>query len=157
MYLDTPIRLALSLRDALADAVSHAKGARKLLQQVDATELLDHAARREAFNTAAAALSKDLAEALQAAGAPHGGGDWTLERLTQTWPFEGEQLAGVLREVRALSAALAELDAFNQGLAERALSFVRAYVRRLAPPAKAYTRRGAVASPIETHTLSETA
>ncbi len=157
MHLDTPIRLALSLRDALTQAVGHAKAARKLLQQVDSAALLEHAATREAFNTTAAALSAQLAQALEVAGAPHGGGDWTLERLAQTWPYEGEQLAGVLREVRALSAALVELDAFNQSLAERALGFVRAYVRRLSPPAKAYTRRGLAPAAGDTHTLSETA
>lgn len=156
MHLDTPIRLALELRAALTQAVAHAKAARRLLQQVDPPGLLEHAASREAFNATAAGLARELAEALQVAGAPHGGGDWTLERLAQVWPYEGEQLAGVLREVRALSAALAELDALNQRLAERALSFVRAYIRKLSPPPKAYTRHGLAPQP-DTHTLSETA
>ena len=48
--------------------------------------------------------------------------------------------------MRALAAALQELDALNRLLASRALACVRGYVNALTGPPTAYDRRGASTS-----------
>jgi hypothetical protein len=151
MSLQIAIQLSMQLRDTLADEVKRSRDARAVLKRMQIAELLVQAADREGFNQRSAMLSDALAKALGDA-AVHRLKDITLDQLNTFWPFEGAQLSSVFGEIRSLTAALAELDAFNHTLAERALTFVRAYVGHLAPRPQAYGRRGAaLAAEASTH------
>jgi len=154
MSLSNALDAALKLKVALATEVARSKDVRHILKDLRSSELLAQATVRQAFNEHSAYLSSVLTRAVAEYAASLGQGDVTLEQIRQAAPFEGEQLTGVFAELRALSAALAELDAFNFHLAERALTFVKAYVCHLAPRPTAYTRRGQLA-PTEAGTHSE--
>lgn len=156
MPIADAVAVALKLKKALAEQVGHAQTARTLLKAMQPDALLSFAAQRESFNASAALFAHELAMAIGEVAKSHGREDISMAELSTLEPFEGEQLIGVLREIRSLSLALSELDDFNQQLAERALVFVRAYVSHLAPPVQAYTRTGAVPQR-ETSTLSERA
>src|SRR5438552_3397597 len=83
----------------------------------------------------------------QAAAARLGlAGAVTLEALQSRLPVEGKRMSGLLAEVRALAAALAELDELNRMLGQRALSYVRAHLAVLSPKPAAYDRRGSGAT-----------
>lgn len=154
MPLEAAISLSLQLKDALAAEVLRARGARAILKAMQIDALLAQAAEREAFNQRSGHLSDSIAQALGVIAQAHGQKDVSLEQLTGWYPFEAAQLAAVFAEIRALTAALLELDAFNQTLADRALTFVRAYVSHLAPRPAAYGRRGTLAA-VEASTHSE--
>lgn len=156
MSLPAALEVALKLKASLATEVTRSQEARGVLKTLDTQALLAQASLREAFNQHSAWLTSELATHLGAFAHEHGLTDVSLEQLRQLAPFEGEQLSGVFAEIRSLSQALAELDAINQQLAERALTVVRAYVTHLAPRPTAYTRRGQPAV-IESGTHSERA
>ncbi len=154
MPLDTAISAALALRDLLTAEVARSQAARAILRSMRADALFEFASSREAFNQRSSHLAADLAQAIGAVAQEQGRTDVTLNELQATWPQEGQQLAAALAEIRALSAALKELDDLHQQMAARALTFVRAYVSHLSPRPTAYTRRGQPAS-FETGTRSE--
>lgn len=154
MPLQPAVELALKLKGALSEQVEHARTARQVFKSMSPEALLAHAAERERFNSVAADLSLQLANTLQQASEAAGQDVLRLDELKKLSPFEGEQLAGVMRELRSLAASLAQLDEFNQRMAAKALTFVRAYVAQLAPPPAAYTRSG-LAPQREASTLSE--
>lgn len=156
MSLEAAISTALSLRDALSQEVQRSRNARSILKAMEIDGLLRQAAERDAFNERSAMFSDQLARALADVAGAHQEKDVTLRQLESWYPFEGAQLASTFAEIRALSAALRELDQFNQTLAEKALTFVRAYVTHLAPRPTAYGRRGTLLSS-ESSTLSERA
>ncbi|MBE2252155.1 MAG: flagellar export chaperone FlgN [Myxococcus sp.] len=152
MPLEAAISLSLQLRDALAAEVKRSRTARGVLKAMQVEALLLQASERDAFNQTSGQLSDAIAQALGEVAAAHDQRDVTLEQLIAWYPFEAAQLGAVFGEVRALTNALKELDLFNQALAERALTFVRAYVSHLAPRPAAYGRRGAlVATEASTH------
>jgi hypothetical protein len=142
MTLANALDAALKLKAALTTEVHRSKDVRKLLKTINSEQLLAQASLREAFNQYSAYLSAELGRAIAAYAATQGLADITLDELCRRAPFEGEQLRSIFAELRALSASLAELDAFNQQLAQQALTFVRAYVTHLAPRPTAYNRRG---------------
>lgn len=146
MPLEAAIQTSLTLRDTLSAEVARSRNARAVLKAMQVEGLLRQAAEREAFNERSARLSERLAHELGAVAQAKGERDVTLKQLEQWFPFEGAQLASTFGEIRALTSALQELDTFNQTLAERALTFVRAYVTHLAPRPTAYGRRGALLS-----------
>lgn len=154
--LTQALDIALKLKTALATEVARSQESRAVLKSLDTPTLLAQASLREAFNQHSAWLSAELGRNLATFAAGHGLSDITLEQVRTLAPFEGEQLTSVFAEIRALSRALAELDAVNQQLAEKALTVVRAYVTHLAPRPAAYTRRGQPAV-VETGTHSERA
>jgi multidrug efflux pump subunit AcrA (membrane-fusion protein) len=154
MSLAGALDTALQLKAALATEVTRSKELRRLLKTIDAEALMAQASLRDAFNHHSAYLSGELAKALGAVAAGWGAADLTLDDLRHRAPFEGEQLASVFAEIRALTASLHELDALNHLLAERSLAFVKAYLTHLAPRPTAYSRRGA-ALPLEAATHSE--
>jgi hypothetical protein len=156
MSLAAAISLSIQIRDALAAEVKRSREARSVLKSMQIDALLAQAAAREDFNQRSAYLSEALARALGDVAAERGQKDVTLAQISAWAPFEGAQLGSVFAEVRALTAALQELDDFNQALAERALVFVRAYVTHLAPRPAAYGRRGTTLAP-EASTHSERA
>ncbi len=156
MNLDAAISLSLSLKDALAAEVRRSRESRAVLKQMKIDALLEQAAERDAFNQRSAYLSDTLAHALADVARARGVEDVTLDQLNAWYPFEGAQLSAVFAEIRGLTSALKELDLFNQTLADRALTFVRAYVGHLAPRPTAYGRRGAP-STSESSTHSERA
>lgn len=154
MALEAAISLSIQLRNTLAAEVKRSRAARSVLKGMQVDALLLQASEREAFNQSSSQLSDSIAQALAQVAVEKGQRDVTLEQLTTWYPFEAAQLSSVFAEVRALTGALKELDVFNQALAERALTFVRAYVAHLAPRPAAYGRRGVLAA-TEASTHSE--
>jgi hypothetical protein len=154
MSLAAALDTALQLKAALATEVARSKEVRGLLKTIDAEALMAQASLREAFNHRSVYLSGELAKALAAFATSLNRTDITLDELRRYAPFEGEQLSSLFAEIRSLAASLQELDAFNQLLAERSLSFVRTYLAHLAPRPAAYSRRGAPL-PLEAATHSE--
>jgi predicted RNA-binding protein associated with RNAse of E/G family len=119
--------------------------------------LFEFASKRDVFNQTSAKLAARLAHAISAIAQAQSQPDISMAQLQHAWPYEAAQLASVLAEIRALSAALKELDDLHQQLASRALTFVRAYVSQLTPKATGYTRRGAQPIQHEAATRSERA
>jgi hypothetical protein len=156
MSLRTALDVVLQLKGALATEVQRSREVRTVLRAMDSRALLEQATLRDAFNHHSRWLSSELARGLAEFSAEQGLGDLTLEQIRARAPLEGALLADGFAEIRALSTSLAELDAFNHELSQRALTFVQAYVNTFAPRASAYTRRGQPA-PLEAATLSERA
>lgn len=154
MPLEAAVSLSIQLRNALAAEVKRSRAARSVLKGMQVDALLLQASERESFNQCSSQLSDSIAQALGHIATERGQRDVTLQQLTTWFPFEAAQLSSVFGEIRALTAALKELDVFNQALAERALTFVRAYVAHLAPRPAAYGRRGVLAA-TEASTHSE--
>jgi hypothetical protein len=154
MSLGPALLIAQQLRDLLAQEVSHSKEARFVLKDVSTQALFEYAAAREGFNQQSARLSAELTRAIEVLAHAQGTPDVTLDQLRVRFPADGESLAQLFAEFKSLAAALSELDGLNQHLAERALTFVRAYLNQLQPRSAAYTRAGRVA-PSEATTLSE--
>ena len=141
------IALTESIREALGAEVALARDERVLIRMMDADGLNQRAAKRAEFNQKTSRLMAELGEALGSAGTDLGlTGGVTLEALQARVPVEGKRMSALLAEVRALAAALAELDALNRLLGQRALSYVRAHLSVLSPKPAAYDRRGGATS-----------
>ena len=122
--------------------MERARGERGLIRTMDVEKLVRRAAARAEFNATVARRQGQLAEELGAAAKALGLEEVTLDRLRDAAPVAAARLADGLAEVRALAAALAELDDLNRLLGQRALSYVRAYLGALTPTPAAYDRRG---------------
>jgi hypothetical protein len=156
--LECAISLTESIRAALTVEVAIARDERVLIREMDADGLNDRARKRAEFNRRTSALMVELGEALGSAGAQLGlTGAVTLETLQARLPVEGKRMSGLLAEVRALAAALAELDELNRMLGQRALSYVRAHLAVLSPKPAAYDRRGSGATVARTSTFVKVA
>ncbi len=154
MSLALALETALQLKAALTTEVARSKDARRVLKAMNGSALLDQAVQRDTFNQRSSELSRALGAAIATLAQQAGQPDITLDQIRARAPFEGEQLAGIFAEIRSLSRSLAELDALNQQLAQKALAFVRAYVNHVAPRPNAYTRRG-MPAPLDGGTHSE--
>jgi hypothetical protein len=130
------------LREALAREVDAARGERQLLRSLDSHALLRRAASRADFQARVARLEEQLHGALASAAQRLGLPVVTLATLAEQEPEASATLSRVFGEVRALAAALAELDRLNQFLAARALRMVSSYVEAISPAPSAYDRRG---------------
>jgi hypothetical protein len=142
MDLEQALGTAGRLRDALAAEVESARKERQLLRTLDAAGLFARAAERAAFLSEVARLEHELGQGLAPAAAVLGPAGVTLEALRARDPRQGGALSALLSDVRALAAALHEIDQLNLRLAGRALACVRGYVEALHPVPRAYDRRG---------------
>jgi hypothetical protein len=136
-----------ALRAALEVEVEVARGERVLIRNIDVAGLQERARKRAEFNQRTADLQLQLASDLRAACDVLGLREVTLSEIQARLPVEGQVLVRALANVRALAAALLELDGLNQTLGRRALSYVRAHLAVLCPRPVSYTRRGS--SPVE--------
>ena len=143
MDLEQALATAGQLRDLLGIEVESARAERHLLRSLDAPGLFARAAQRGEFLCEVARLERGIATALARAAHALGLEQVTLERLRLRSPREGQALASVLSDVRALAGALQEIDRLNLQLAGRALACVRGYVDAVQPTPRAYDRRGA--------------
>jgi hypothetical protein len=143
MSLDRAVRAARRLRDALAAEVAEARGERLLLKRLDSQALFARATARAHFLAETTRLEREMALGLAQAAGTLELREVTVARLEEASPAEGGQLAAALDEIRALAAALREIDRLNASLAQRALACVRGYVDALAPAPRAYGRAGA--------------
>lgn len=140
--LKRAIEVTERMREALAAEVGRAREQRLLIRKLDADTLFQRAQARGAFNVTLAQLEGELGSELAAAGQKLGLAEVSIDGLRARVPGEARKLADSFAQVRALAAALQELDALNRQLAARALSCVRGYVNALVGPANAYDRRG---------------
>jgi hypothetical protein len=155
--LASALEVAEAMRRALETEVVRAREQRALIRKMDADGLLLRAERRAAFNTELAALELRLAEALRGAAEELGASEVTFDALAARAPRETAAVTSRLDEVRALAAALRELDGANRALAERALVYVRGHLGALVPKSAAYDRRGAATAEADLSTSSRTA
>src|SRR4051812_44553036 len=130
------------MREALAAEVGRAREQRLLIRKLESDKLFERAQLRAAFNVALVQLENELGEVLGTAAGRLGLSEVNADASLPHSPREARKLAENFAEVRALAAALQELDALNRQLAARALSCVRGYVNALVGPANAYDRRG---------------
>ena len=146
--LERTVEITEGIRNALAAEIAIAREERVLIRNIDVDGLNQRAANRAVFNDRTAALQKALAASLAAVAPELGLGvhEITLEALKQRAPLFGQRMSTVLAEVRALAAALTELDHLNRMLGQRALSYVRAHLAVLCPRPAAYDRRGGSAA-----------
>jgi hypothetical protein len=140
--LKRAVEVTERMREALAAEVGRAREQRLLIRKLDADTLFKRAQARAEFNVALGQCEADLATELAAAGAKLGLAEVSIDSLRARIPQEARKLADSFAQVRALAAALQELDALNRHLAGRALACVRGYVNALTGPANAYDRRG---------------
>jgi hypothetical protein len=154
--LKRAIEVTEKMREALAAEVARAREQRLLIRKLDSEKLFQRAQARAQFNAALADLEAQLAHELSTVGQRLGLQEVSIEALRGRIPAEARKLADSFAQVRALAAALQELDALNRQLAARALSCVRGYVNALVGPANAYDRRGVSTSRTSLYTSSRT-
>jgi hypothetical protein len=140
--LKRAIEVTERMREALAAEVGRAREQRLLIRKLDSDKLFERAQVRAEFNVTLAQLEAQLGTELATAGQSLGLVEVSIDALRARVPHEARKLADSFAQVRALAAALQELDALNRQLAARALSCVRGYVNALVGPANAYDRRG---------------
>lgn len=143
--LERAIGTTEEIRDALAAEITVARDERVLIRNMDVDGLLKRAGKRNEFNVRTAGLQQRLASELGAVAQEFGMTEVTLDGLKMHAPVEGQRMSSTLAEVRALAAALSELDGLNKMLGQRALSYVRAHISVLSPRPSAYDRRGSSA------------
>ncbi|MES1209747.1 MAG: flagellar export chaperone FlgN [Pseudomonadota bacterium] len=151
--LERAIETTEMIRDALAAEIVVAREERVLIRGMDIDGLFLRAAKRAEFNQTTATLQQELAQSLGETARAFGLTQVTLEGLKGRAPEAGQRMANVLAEVRALAAALAELDSLNRMLGQRALSYVRAHLAVLSPKPSAYDRRGGSAADTRASTV----
>jgi hypothetical protein len=151
------IEITEQMREALAAEVGRAREQRLLIRKLESDKLFQRAQQRAAFNVALTQLEGELAGEFRELGRALGLTEVNLEVLRVRLPNEARKLTDSFAQVRALAAALQELDALNRHLAARALSCVRGYVNALVGPANAYDRRGASTTRQTLYTSSRTA
>lgn len=156
-YLKRAIEITEQMREALAAEVGRAREQRLLIRKLESEKLFQRAQVRAAFNVALVQLEKELASELSGAAQALGLREPSTAAFRARIPQEARKFADSFAQVRALAAALQELDALNRHLAGRALSCVRGYVNALVGPANAYDRRGASTSRVSLYTSSRTA
>ncbi|MGC3998711.1 MAG: hypothetical protein QM767_15150 [Anaeromyxobacter sp.] len=144
--LEEALATTIALRSVLESEVERARAEREVLRTLDSDRLFAGAAARAGFNARVAELEGRLAADLGRAAGTLGLTEVTLARLAERAPAQTAALSRALADVRALAAALAELDRLNLLLAGRALACVQSYLTALQPPPTAYDRRGARAS-----------
>ena len=142
-HLKRAIEVTERMREALAAEVGRAREQRLLIRKLESDKLFQRAQARAAFNATLADLEAQLSHELGTVGQQLGLAEVSIDILRTRIPAEARKLADSFAQVRALAAALQELDALNRQLAARALSCVRGYVNALVGPANAYDRRGA--------------
>jgi hypothetical protein len=140
--LERAISTTEEIRNALAAEIDVARDERVLIRNMDIDGLFARAAKRSDFNIRTAGLQQRLAVELGEVAQGFGMTEVTLDGLATRAPELGQRMSAVLAEVRALAAALAELDGLNKVLGQRALSYVRAHLAVLSPRPSAYDRRG---------------
>jgi hypothetical protein len=151
--LERAIKTTEEIRDALATEIVIAREERVLIRNMDVDGLLGRAAKRAEFNQRTAHLQQALAVDLGEVARAFGLDEVTLEGLKTRAPTLGQRMSTVLAEVRALAAALSELDGLNRTLGQRALSYVRAHLAVLSPKPAAYDRRGSTAADTRSSTV----
>jgi hypothetical protein len=144
------------MREALAAEVGRAREQRLLIRKLESDKLFQRAQLRAAFNVTLVQLETELAHELAAGAGTLGMREVSIEGFRAHLPQEARKLADSFAQVRALAAALQELDALNRQLAARALSCVRGYVNALIGPANAYDKRGVSTSRTTLYTSSRT-
>jgi hypothetical protein len=140
--LEEALATTIALRRALESEVDRARAEREVLRTLDPDRIFAGAAARAAFNAQVADLEGKLASALSRTAGALGATEVTLALLAEQSPAEAAALSRALSDVRALAAALAELDRLNLHLAGRALACVQSYLTALQPAPAAYDRRG---------------
>jgi hypothetical protein len=155
--LKRAIEVIERMREALADEVGRAREQRLLIRKLESDKLFQRAQMRAAFNVALVQLENELAAELQTAAQSLGLPEASIDAFRTRVPHEARKLADSFGQVRALAAALQELDALNRQLAARALSCVRGYVNALIGPANAYDRRGVSTNRASVYTSTRTA
>jgi hypothetical protein len=155
--LKRAIEVTERMREALAAEVGRAREQRLLIRKLESDKLFQRAQLRAAFNVALVQHDNELGQLLSAAAQELGLREVNADAFRPHFPREAAKLAATFAEVRALAAALQELDALNRQLAARALSCVRGYVNALIGPANAYDRRGVSTSRNSIYTSSRTA
>lgn len=155
--LKRAIETTEQMREALAAEVARAREQRLLIRKLDSEKLFQRAQQRAQFNVGLAQLENQLGAELAEVGQRLGLREVSIDGLRARLPNEARKLGESFAQVRALAAALAELDALNRQLAARALSCVRGYVNALVGPANAYDRRGVSTSRSTLYTSSRMA
>jgi hypothetical protein len=143
MSLSAALASVEQISSALQAEIARARSQRMLIRGLDAGGLLAYAQARGAANTRLGELEAALATALRAGAHALGRTTLGLDDLRALPQPEARALADGLTEVRALAAALHELDGMNRLLAERALACVRGYLDAVVPRVSAYDRKGA--------------
>jgi hypothetical protein len=152
--LERAIETTTQIRDALAAEIAVARDERVIIRNMDVDGLNARATKRAVFNQTTAGLMRTLAVQLKEVGLAFGLAEITIDNLKQQAPALGELISTRLAEVRALAAALHELDNLNRLLGQRALSYIRAHLSILSPKPAAYDRRGANAAETRAFTLT---
>ena len=149
--------VANQIRDHVQAELSVAREQRVLVRKLDVKGLFERARARGDFNVRLSQLQVALREALSAVAAARGWERLSIELLQAAGDDSAVALASALREMRASTQALQEIDALNQVLARRALACVRGYISALSPRADAYDRRGGARAGIEYSTSRQVA
>jgi hypothetical protein len=140
--LENAIAVTHQIRDALRAEVDRARAERVLIRAMDVEGLMKRATARAEWNALVNQKQAQLSTELALVARAYGLSEVTIDGLRGIAPAPTERLAQAFAEVRALAAALAELDDLNRALGQRALSFVRSYLTALSPRPTAYDRRG---------------
>jgi flagellar biosynthesis/type III secretory pathway chaperone len=142
MQLEKSIKIALELKTLLEDEIKNTQEGILQIRQLDMEAVQERGQMREVFNQRAGILEEDLMKAMETAGKEAKIKNASLGALQKAYKGSGDRLAAIIKDIQACASQIKQMDAFNQTLMERALSFVRSYLDCLNPSETVYNKRG---------------
>lgn len=140
--IERAIATSRALAEVLDEEVVRARSQHELIRTFDAQGLLERAALRESFNKLVKEMQRELATHLKLVADEYGLTTVSVDSLSQVASEPAARLGESLANVRALAGSLAELDALNRHLAQRANAMVRGYLSALTGNSMTYNQRG---------------
>ena len=142
MQLENCIKIAIELRDLLQSELKNTQEGILQIRQLDLEAIQERGLVREEFNLRAGRLEEDLMQAMETAGRQAKLKSASLAALQKAFHSQGDKLAALIKEIQSHASEIKQMDAFNQTLMERALTFVRSYMDCLNPTETVYDKRG---------------
>jgi flagellar biosynthesis/type III secretory pathway chaperone len=142
MQLEKCTQIALELKDLLQGEIKNTQEGILQIRQLDMEAVQKRGQMREIFNSRAGVLEEDLMKAMEIAGQEVKLQNASLAALQKAYKGSGDHLASIIKDIQSYASEIKQMDAFNQTLMERALTFVRSYLDCLSPSETVYNKQG---------------
>jgi hypothetical protein len=142
MTIEHSIKTALDLKRLLQDEVEKTQEGILKIRQLDLEAINQRGKAREEFNLESAILEEQLMKDMENAGQAIQLESTSLSTLIKGYPAQGPQLAQTVNDIQGLASEIKQLDAFQQTLIQKTLTFVRSYMDCLAPKGFVYNKKG---------------
>lgn len=142
MTIEKSIETALDLKRLLQVEVEKTQEGILKIRQLDLEAINQRGKAREEFNLESANLEEQLMKNMENAGQAIQLESTSLSGIVKAYPKLGPQLAEVVNEIQCLASEIKQIDAFQQTLIQKTLTFVRSYMDCLAPKGFVYNKNG---------------